>query len=128
MAKPNRKVELALWWEEYRSKIISFTLIVLTIVIILAVFYPFSSDIVIGKVNAVTSSDPKTGTLPMATIYSSKTGEIALTVPIGVTLTIGDNVEISRGKTIAGIYRYVFVKKILPHSKSLQSGLSESRL
>ena len=112
MVRPSRKAEFALWWDEYRARIISLTIVVLTIVIILAIFYPFSSEIIIGDVKAVTLSDPKFGVEPTATIYSPKTGEVIMVVPFGVTLIVGDKVEISQGKTMVGIYRYVFLKKI----------------
>lgn len=115
MAKPTRKAELALWWHEYQGKVRAFTIIVLTIVIILAVFYPFSSQIVIGEVKVVTLADPQLGIASTATIYNSETGDVIMVVPYGVTLSIGDKVEISQGKTVVGIYRYVFVKKISSH-------------
>lgn len=112
MAKLSRKAELTLWWDEYRARINALIVIVLTMVIILAVFYPFSSEIVSGEVKAVSLSKTNIDTLPKATIYSPKIGEIIIVVPIGVSLTIGDKVEISRGKTIVGIYKYVFIKKV----------------
>jgi hypothetical protein len=121
MAKPSRKAELALWWDEYRTRVISLTVVVLTFVIILAVFYPFSSEIVIGEVRAVSLSETNIERAPRATIYNPNTGEIVLIVPFGVNLTVGDKVEISRGKTMAGIYKYVFVKKASSYNKSLQS-------
>jgi hypothetical protein len=119
MAKPSRKTALVLWWYEYRSRVISFTVVVLTFLIILAVFYPFSSEIIIGEVRAVTLSKTNIDTQPRVTIYSPNTGEIVMAVPFGVNLTVADQVEISRGKTMAGIYRYVFVKKVSSSNESL---------
>lgn len=117
MAKPSRKTEFALLWDEYGARIKALTLIVLTILIILAVFYPFSSEVVSGEVSAVSISKTNIETLPKATIYISKIGEIVIVVPVGVTLSIGDKVEISRGKTMVGIYKYVFVKKVSSNNK-----------
>ena len=121
MAKLSRKTELALWWDEYKTKVISLVVVVLTIVIIIAGFYPLSSEIVMGEVRTVSLADKKTGIAARATIYSPKAGEIIMVVPIGVNLSIGDKVEISRGKTMFGIYRYVFVKKVLSYNKALES-------
>jgi hypothetical protein len=126
VARPSRKAELALWWDEYRTRIISLTVVVLTFVIILAVFYPFSSEIVIGEVRAVSLSETNIDSAPRATIYNPKTGEIVMIVPYGVILTVGDKVEISRGKTMVGIYKYVFVKKVSSSNKSLRSGARKS--
>lgn len=112
MARPSRKAELALWWDEYRARFVSFTIVVLTCAIILAGFFPFSSEIVVGEVRAVSSSETNIDTDPIATIYSPKTGQVVIVLPIGVILTVGDKVEISRGKTMLGIYRYLFVKKV----------------
>jgi len=123
MAKPSRKIEFALWWHVYRTRIISLTVVVLTFIIILMVFYPFSSEIVSGDVRAVSLPDTNLGIEPKATIYSPKIGEIVMVVPYGVILSVGDNVEISRGKTMVGFYRYVFVKKVSSSSKSLQSNV-----
>lgn len=118
MARPDRKTELALWWYEYRTRITALTTVILTIFIILAIFYPFSSEIVIGEVRAVTSPDSKIGIQATATIYSPKTGEVVMAVPVGIVLNVGNKVEISRGKTVAGFYRHVFVKKISSQNES----------
>ncbi len=120
MPRPSIKAELALWWDEYRTRFISLTVVVLTFVIILAGFFPFSSEILVGEVRAVSLSETMIGTDPRATIYSPKTGKIVLIVPIGVILTVGDKVEISRGKTMLGIYRYLFVKKVSSYNKALE--------
>ena len=120
MVKVSRKTELALWWGEYQAKVISLVAVVLIVIIIIAGFYPLSSEIVMGEVRTISLADKKTGVAARATIYSHKTGEIVMVVPIGVILSVGDNVEISRGKTLFGIYRYVFVKKILSHNKVLE--------
>ena len=113
MAKLSRKAELALWWSEYQTRVVSLSIVFLTIVIIIAGFYPLSSEIVIGEVRTVSLADEKTGMAATATINSPETGDVVMVTPIGVTLNIGDKVEISRGKTMFGIYRYVFVKKIV---------------
>lgn len=118
MAKLSKKAELALWWSEYQTKVVSLSAIFLTIVIIIAGFYPLSSEIVIGNVTTVSLADEKTGMAATATIHSPETGEVIMVIPLGVTLNIGDKVEISRGKTMFGIYRYVFVKKIVPSMRS----------
>lgn len=118
MAKLSKKTELALWWSEYKTKITYLTVVVLTVVIIIAGFYPLSSEVVMGEVRAVSLSDNKTGTEPRATIYSPKTGEVVMVIPFGVILTVGDKVEISRGKTMLGIYRYLFIKKVSAYNKA----------
>ncbi len=118
MAKLSRKAELALWWSEYQTKVVSLSVVFLTIVIIIAGFYPLSSEIVIGEVRTVSLADEKTGMAATATIHSPETGEVIMVIPIGVTLNIGDKAEISRGKTMFGIYRYVFVKKIASSKRS----------
>ncbi|MGB1801214.1 MAG: hypothetical protein ACPHLK_10370 [Gammaproteobacteria bacterium] len=116
MAKLSRKAELALWWNEYQTKIVWLSIVFLTIIIIIAGFYPLSSETVMGEVKTVSPENKTTGMAATTTIYSSITGEVGMVVPTGVTLNIGDKVEISRGKTMFGLYRYVFVKKI-PSSK-----------
>ena len=121
MAKLSRKAELILWWSEYQTKVISLTVVVLTIALIIAGFYPLSSEILMGEVRTVSSANEKTGMAATATIYSPKTGEVGMVVPIGVTLSVGDKVEISRGKTLFGLYRYVFVKKLSSYNKALES-------
>ena len=121
MAKLSRKAELILWWSEYQTKVISLTVIVLTIALIIAGFYPLSSEIIMGEVRTVSSANEKTGMAATTTIYSPETGEVSMVVPIGVTLSVGDKVEISRGKTLFGLYRYVFVKKLSSYNKALES-------